>query len=91
MTHPDELEDKIQKFHNKHNKAPKKSSTKKSPTSLVGYGVLFNFGVELVANILVGVVLGLFIDKYFHTKPMGLLICLMLSIIAAFKIIINRR
>jgi ATP synthase protein I len=86
MTHPNELEDKIKKFHNKHNKAPKKSST-----SLAGYGVLFNFGVELVANILVGVVLGLFVDKYFHTKPIGLLICLMLSIIAAFKIIINRR
>lgn len=84
MTHPNELEDKIKNFHQKHNKPLKKSST-----SLVGYGVLFNFGVELVANILVGVILGLFIDKYFHTKPIGLLICLMLSILAAFKIIVN--
>jgi F0F1-type ATP synthase assembly protein I len=80
----DELESKIKKFKKKHTAAPQKSSIFFNNNS-----VLFNLGIELFANICVGTILGLVLDKYLDSKPICLLICLILSILAAFKVIIN--
>ena len=50
----------------------------------------FNIAVELVAGVVVGLIIGLFFDKMFDSKPIFLIICLMLAIIAAFRSIWNK-
>ncbi len=45
-------------------------------------GKFFNVGVELVAGVLVGVGLGLFIDWMFETSPWGLIIFFILGSVA---------
>lgn len=50
----------------------------------------FNIAVELVSGVIVGVIVGLLFDKLFDSKPIFLIICLILSMIAAFKLIWNK-
>jgi ATP synthase protein I len=50
----------------------------------------FNIAVELVSGVIVGVIIGLLFDKLFDSKPIFLIICLILSMIAAFKLIWNK-
>lgn len=54
-------------------KAPKNSS------------LAFNIAIELVAGTIVGVIIGLFFDNLFDSKPAFLIICLIVSIMAAFR------
>lgn len=48
-----------------------------------------NVAINLCAHLIVGLVLGLFLDKYFTTKPMFLVLCLIIGIISAIKMILN--
>jgi ATP synthase protein I len=50
----------------------------------------FNIAIELVAGMIVGVIIGLFFDNLFDSKPLFLIICLVLAIVAAFKSIWNK-
>lgn len=45
---------------------------------------------ELVAALIVGVIIGLFFDNLFDSKPLFLIISIMLSNIAAFRLIWNK-
>ncbi len=49
--------------------------------------VAFNIAIELVAGAIIGVIIGLFLDNLFDSKPIFLIICIILSFIAAFKTI----
>jgi F0F1-type ATP synthase assembly protein I len=51
---------------------------------------LLNIAFELVAGIIVGLLIGLLLDNLFDSKPLFLIICLILAIIAAFKSIWNK-
>jgi ATP synthase protein I len=51
---------------------------------LTSGGLAFNISIELIAAAIVGVIMGLFFDKMFDSKPLFLIICLILSVIAAF-------
>ena len=44
----------------------------------------FRIGVEIVAAIMVGTVIGIFVDKYLGTKPFGLIIFFILGSLAGF-------
>lgn len=55
-----------------------------------GTNTAFNIAVELVSGVIVGVIIGMFFDKLFDSKPVFLIICLMLSSAAAFKLIWNK-
>jgi len=70
----------------------KKHTTKKSkdnaPTT--SNSGAFNVAVELLAGVIVGVIMGLFFDNMFDSKPLFLILCLVLGIIASFKSIWNR-
>ena len=44
----------------------------------------FRIGVEIVAAIIVGTVIGIFVDKYLGTKPFGLIIFFILGSLAGF-------
>jgi len=47
----------------------------------------FTVAIELVAGIIVGLIIGLFFDRMFGTKPIFLIVCLIMGIIASLKII----
>jgi len=44
----------------------------------------FRIGIEIVAAIVVGTVIGIFVDKYLGTKPFGLIIFFILGSLAGF-------
>ena len=50
----------------------------------------FNVAIELVAAMLVGVIIGFIFDNLFDSKPVFLIICIMLAIVAAFRSIWNK-
>jgi len=80
----DDLNEKIKKF-------LKADKIKKNEKKLWQYGQIFNIAIDLCANIFVGLFIGLFIDRYFDSKPFGLLICLILSVFSAFKMIVKSK
>ena len=45
----------------------------------------FNIAIELVAGMIVGLIIGLLLDKLFASKPLFLIICLILAMVAAFR------
>ena len=49
-----------------------------------GISFAFRIGVEIVAAIIVGVVIGIYVDKYLGTKPFGLIIFFILGALAGF-------
>jgi F0F1-type ATP synthase assembly protein I len=81
------LDKKIRNFYSRYDKS---ESRQKNLNLGANYGILFNIGVELVAHIFVGILLGTLLDKYFNCKPFILLTCILLSCISAYKSIINR-
>ncbi len=44
----------------------------------------FNIAIELISASIVGVIIGLFLDKMFDSKPVMLIMCLCMSSIAGF-------
>lgn len=51
---------------------------------------VFNITIELVAGVIVGLMIGLLFDNLFDSKPLFLIICLIISIISVFKLIWNK-
>lgn len=49
--------------------------------------VVFNIAIELVAGGVIGIIIGWGIDNLFDSKPIFLIICIMLAFTAAFKTI----
>lgn len=48
-------------------------------------GLAYMMGLHLVSGIIVGMVMGYYLDKYFDTKPWLTLIFLVLGIIAGYR------
>ena len=65
-------------------KKPVLKNKKNSPNKMSGYGVGMKISLDLFSSIFVGTMIGLGIDKFFSTKPIFLLIFLVLGIIAGF-------
>ena len=57
---------------------------KNNPKKISGYGVGMKISLDLFSSIFVGTMIGLGIDNFFSTKPIFLLIFLVLGIIAGF-------
>mgnify|MGYP001268016528 FL=1 len=60
------------------------SGKKNSPKKKSGYGIGMKMSLDLFSSILVGMMIGLGIDNFFSTKPVFLLIFLVLGMIAGF-------
>ena len=58
------------------------SSPKKKKGSGAGFG--FKISTEIIAALVVGVGIGLIVDKYLNTKPFGLIIFFIFGAIAGF-------
>lgn len=67
-----------------------KSDSKPVKIVISNSSMPFNIAVELVAAVVVGLIIGIFLDKMFASKPIFLIICIVLSIIAAFRLIWNK-
>ena len=72
----EELNKKINNLENNKNKInPKKQS---------GAGFGFKISTEIIAALVVGVGMGLIVDNYFNTKPIGLIIFFIFGALAGF-------
>ena len=49
-----------------------------------GAGFGFKISTEIIAALIVGVCIGLFVDNYFNSKPFGLIIFFILGALAGF-------
>ena len=63
-------------------KSSNNSSTKKNKESGAGFG--FKISTEIIAALVVGVGIGLIVDKYLGTKPFGLIIFFIFGALAGF-------
>ena len=72
------LKKKIDEFKKINKKKDMDTSSKKG----VSFG--FRIGVEIVAALIVGVSIGIIVDKYLNTKPFGLIIFFILGSLAGF-------
>ncbi|ABV74382.1 hypothetical protein A1C_00245 [Rickettsia akari str. Hartford] len=50
----------------------------------------FTISVDLVSGTMVGVVIGIFTDKFFNSKPLFLIVFTIIGMIAGFNIIIQK-
>jgi len=46
-----------------------------------------NIATDLVAGVLVGLVGGFYLDKWLGTKPLFIIICLVIGILAGFRMV----
>ena len=56
-------------------------------TTKFGNVLLLQISTDIVASGIVGTIVGLSLDKMLDTKPILLIICLLLSMIACFRLI----
>ena len=63
------------------NNSKKQSNTKRQES---GAGFGFKISTEIIAALVVGVGIGLIVDNYFNTKPIGLIIFFIFGALAGF-------
>ena len=76
MNKLNELKEKVRNFEEK--------NVKKNNDKIAGINIGFKLSLELISPIIVGIFIGLGIDKFFFTKPIFFLLFLLLGIIAGF-------
>ena len=75
---------KIQKLKERIDTAETTNSPPPKQKKQSGAGFGFKISTEIIAALVVGVVLGLIVDKYLGTKPFGLIIFFIFGAIAGF-------
>lgn len=50
-------------------------------------GSLLNISTDLLAGVIVGLVIGFYLDKWLETKPLFIIICLIIGMVAGFRMI----
>ena len=80
MTDSEKLEELKERIENAN--TSNKPSIKKNNSSGAGFG--FKISTEIIAALVVGVGIGLIVDKYLGTKPFGLIIFFIFGAIAGF-------
>ena len=78
--------DKKEDFNERLSKALKlkeKNKTSNSP-NLSGYSIAMNLTIELVTGMAIGFFLGILLDNYLQTKPLMLIIFIVLGTIVGF-------
>lgn len=79
------LKERIEKL-----RAQQVSAKAKQQKTLISESVVFNIGAELIAGVFVGLIIGLMLDKLFDSKPILLIICLVISNIASLRSIFKK-
>ena len=78
-----ELHSELKNIKDKIDKLSKKEKALNN-TNKNGLSFGFRIGIEIVAAIIVGVSIGIIVDKYLETKPFGLIIFFILGSFAGF-------
>ena len=77
-------DDKLQKLKERIDTAETTNSPPPKQKKQSGAGFGFKISTEIIAALLVGVGIGLIVDKYLGTKPFGLIIFFIFGAIAGF-------
>ena len=77
-------EDKLQKLKERIDTAETTNSPTLKQNKQSGAGFGFKISTEIIAALVVGVGIGLIVDKYLGTKPFGLIIFFIFGAIAGF-------
>ena len=77
-------DDKLQKLKERIDTAEKTNSPPPKQKKQSGAGFGFKISTEIIAALVVGVGIGLIVDKYLGTKPFGLIIFFIFGAIAGF-------
>ena len=77
-------DDKLQKLKERIDTAETTNSTPPKQKKQSGAGFGFKISTEIIAALVVGVGIGLIVDKYLGTKPFGLIIFFIFGAIAGF-------
>lgn len=80
MNQQEEL-DVLKKRIDKFKPLPQKSNVTKDKLDA------FSISIEIVAGVIVGLITGVILDKIFTTKPLFLIICLSMGMVASARII----
>ncbi|HJK86620.1 MAG TPA: hypothetical protein QKA08_02485 [Candidatus Megaira endosymbiont of Nemacystus decipiens] len=67
-----------------------KRRSQKKPSVICESNIAFNIAVEIVAGVLVGMIVGSLFDYLFDSWPISVILCVMLSCLASFKLIFNK-
>ena len=76
------MKKKLKEFNKRLENLKKLNSKVKNQKKNKGFGVYLKSGVELVSAIIVALLIGLFLDNYFQSKPIFLFIFLILGFAA---------
>ena len=76
------MKKKLKEFNKRLGNLKKLNSKIKNQKKNEGFGVYLKSGVELVSAIIVALLIGLFLDNYFQSKPIFLFIFLILGFAA---------
>ncbi len=87
----DELDSRLRNLHGRLGKAEKVRRAGEIPPEqrATSIGLAFRLATELVAGLIVGGGIGWFLDKWFGTKPVMLLIFFMLGVVAGILNVIR--
>ena len=77
-------EEKIQKLKERIQSAESTNTHKQKTKKDSGAGFGFKISTEIIAALVVGVGIGLIVDKYLETKPFGLIIFFIFGALAGF-------
>ena len=77
-------EEKLQELKERIQTAKSTSTNKQNTKKESGAGFGFKISTEIIAALVVGVVIGLIVDKYLGTKPFGLIIFFIFGALAGF-------
>ena len=77
-------DDKLQKLKERIDTAETTNSPRPKQKKQSGAGFGFKISTEIIAALVVGVGIGLIVDKYLGTKPFGLIIFFIFGAIAGF-------
>ena len=76
--------DKLEKLKDRLNSIESTKTAKNKIKKIGGAGFGFKISTEIIAALVVGVGIGLIVDKYLNTKPFGLIIFFILGALAGF-------
>jgi ATP synthase protein I len=80
----DMISSRIKQLREKINQNIEEKNIKKSE---INYIIV---GVDLVSATIIGLIIGLYLDRIFNSKPIFLIICLIIGMIAGMKMIIEK-
>ena len=75
---------KLESLKQKLDKIQSSKTNQNNKNKETGAGFGFKISTEIIAALVIGVCIGLFVDNYFNTKPFGFIVFFILGALAGF-------